>query len=616
MAYTGNEIITINVNGNVEEITLNDLIAAVKDLLEQQSTDVGQFPPVESLVGIRTLPAIRMAGATAEIVTVSVSLLKGENGKSIETRVTTGENAAWEYRQEDGEWYTLMTVADIQKPAVDAASAITTLMNAIEGDWNKLKPELSKAIKDAEEAAANVKDGKTPAIENGDTTDVPHGQPSKLVLVNTGEVDEQGNPIYQFRADLQEGPAGKSFRILGHYNTLTELEAAIPDGSNVDGAYGIGITPPYNYYIWGYDAANDRTGWLDQGKLEGAAGEAGKSPYVDADGFWVYYNDETGQYVTTDIKAQGKDGKSAYQEAVDNGFKGSVQEWLLSLQGKDWKVIDIDHIPTENDLTYTDETGEHSYPIGITIRYKPSDIESIEFYKLYAIEDGKAIWKVEGSGGASEVINFADVLIQANWTQDETGAKYVINNNFIVDGVFISIVVANEAVDIANEAGLLPKPSAVEGQVTIHSKAIPTAAIPISYTIIRGGGVEGGSMIMVEAYPGGGLEIVNGNQVKLIDKYLQKLSGPIHKTIVLEPSNWQLFEDSGLWMARIPSEDTDPEMTIDSTIFGGADDSTRTTWEAAGGINSISDYPEGGYFYAKSKKQPTGNILYKYTIVL
>lgn len=34
---------------------------------------------------------------------------------------------------------------------------------------------------------------------------------------------------------------------------------------------------------------------------------------------------------------KGEDGKSAYQVAVDNGFAGTQEEWLLSLHGKDGK---------------------------------------------------------------------------------------------------------------------------------------------------------------------------------------------------------------------------------------------------------------------------------------
>ena len=44
----------------------------------------------------------------------------------------------------------------------------------------------------------------------------------------------------------------------------------------------------------------------------------------------------------------GKDGKSAYQVAVDNGFEGSESEWLASLKGnKGDSVKGDDGFPTE-----------------------------------------------------------------------------------------------------------------------------------------------------------------------------------------------------------------------------------------------------------------------------
>jgi hypothetical protein len=70
---TGNEIIS-------GDITLNDLVAMIVDVLNRQSTGVGEFPAVDSLNGVVSLPAIRGAGTTNEIVTVAMSLLKGTDG--------------------------------------------------------------------------------------------------------------------------------------------------------------------------------------------------------------------------------------------------------------------------------------------------------------------------------------------------------------------------------------------------------------------------------------------------------------------------------------------------------------------------------------------------------
>ena len=39
---------------------------------------------------------------------------------------------------------------------------------------------------------------------------------------------------------------------------------------------------------------------------------------------------------------QGKDGKSAYQIAVENGFVGTEAEWIESLKGDDYILTDTD----------------------------------------------------------------------------------------------------------------------------------------------------------------------------------------------------------------------------------------------------------------------------------
>lgn len=41
--------------------------------------------------------------------------------------------------------------------------------------------------------------------------------------------------------------------------------------------------------------------------------------------------------------APGKNGKSAYELAVENGFKGTVEDWLKSLQGKSAYEIAVEN---------------------------------------------------------------------------------------------------------------------------------------------------------------------------------------------------------------------------------------------------------------------------------
>ena len=44
---------------------------------------------------------------------------------------------------------------------------------------------------------------------------------------------------------------------------------------------------------------------------------------------------------------RGKEGKSAYDIAVENGYIGTEEEWLKSLKGKDGTVIDIHYISVD-----------------------------------------------------------------------------------------------------------------------------------------------------------------------------------------------------------------------------------------------------------------------------
>lgn len=51
-------------------------------------------------------------------------------------------------------------------------------------------------------------------------------------------------------------------------------------------------------------------------------------PSIGENGNWFIGDEDTG------VKAQGEDGKSAYETALENGFEGTEMEWLESLIGE------------------------------------------------------------------------------------------------------------------------------------------------------------------------------------------------------------------------------------------------------------------------------------------
>ena len=73
---------------------------------------------------------------------------------------------------------------------------------------------------------------------------------------------------------------------------------------------------------------------------DGEKGDDGKTPVIgvkkDTDG--LYYWTLDGEWLTDDegkrIPAQGRDGKSAYELAVEKGYTGTLEQWLESLKGE------------------------------------------------------------------------------------------------------------------------------------------------------------------------------------------------------------------------------------------------------------------------------------------
>ena len=66
------------------------------------------------------------------------------------------------------------------------------------------------------------------------------------------------------------GADGTSFKVLGRYDTLTELEAAHPTGNEGD-AYAVGSADNNVIYLWD----TDKKAWVSVGSLQGPAGEQG-----------------------------------------------------------------------------------------------------------------------------------------------------------------------------------------------------------------------------------------------------------------------------------------------------------------------------------------------------
>lgn len=102
-----------------------------------------------------------------------------------------------------------------------------------------------------------------------------------------------------------DGADGKNFMVLGYYETLSALNAAVPSPGAGD-TYGVGTEPPYAFYMYDPTISN----WRYVGNLQGPAGPTGGE-----DNFVRY---DAAQTLTDEQKAQARTniGADTVQGAV------------------------------------------------------------------------------------------------------------------------------------------------------------------------------------------------------------------------------------------------------------------------------------------------------------
>lgn len=102
-----------------------------------------------------------------------------------------------------------------------------------------------------------------------------------------------------------DGADGKNFMVLGYYETLSALNAAVPSPGTGD-TYGVGTEPPYAFYMHDPTISN----WRYVGNLQGPAGPTGGE-----DNFVRY---DAAQSLTNEQKAQARTniGADTVQGAV------------------------------------------------------------------------------------------------------------------------------------------------------------------------------------------------------------------------------------------------------------------------------------------------------------
>ena len=108
--------------------------------------------------------------------------------------------------------------------------------------------------------------GKTPQFSMGNISTLEAGSTATATVSEDG-TDSDGNPKYRINFAIPRGNPGAPFRVAGEYETLEALQAAVPNGSGIDGFMAIGTKSPYDYYAW------VNGGWVSQGQIAGGGGK-------------------------------------------------------------------------------------------------------------------------------------------------------------------------------------------------------------------------------------------------------------------------------------------------------------------------------------------------------
>ena len=124
--------------------------------------------------------------------------------------------------------------------------------------------------------------------------------------------------------------------------------------------------------------------WVIDGVVQdvSAVGQSGATPTIDQPtGHWFISGNDTGIQA---IGKDGKDGKSAYQLAVDNGYPSSLDTWLASLKGdkgdKGDSAITVKVGTTSTgDETKVTNSGT-STDLVLDFTFAPKDLEGLSSY--------------------------------------------------------------------------------------------------------------------------------------------------------------------------------------------------------------------------------------------
>ena len=379
---------------------LQKVAAIVFELINTNAKDPGQWELAESLEGVTSLPVFQVIGATYKLVRVAVEILRGVDGREVELMVNQ-EKTYIQWRYTDDMWNNLIAIADLkgapgETPVFRKGATGIEWKYASEEDtaWQTLIPfdDLRWKFEDlTEEQIAlfwqNLPEDvlslfQQPATEAAQTANAAAQSANTAAESANAAAQTAGAAATDATAAAQSASsaADRANSAAGSAESATiEAERAAQSAN---------------------DAAQSATSAAESAN---AAAESANTATQNA-------NTATGeaQQATKDADAAAQRANEAAQ-AAEEAVSTIRPDWLAGKESGNYiknkpEIPTLASAPTEDTLTYVNTDGtDVSYKIGDLVRYfDAEDAEDYVFYQLYDIADGKAKWKLGGSGGGGD----------------------------------------------------------------------------------------------------------------------------------------------------------------------------------------------------------------------
>lgn len=268
--------------------------------------------------------------------------------------------------------------------------------------------------------------GKTPQFSMGTISTLEAGS-SATATVSEDGVDSDGNPKYKINFAIPRGNPGAPFNPVGQYDTLELLQAAIPDGSGVNGMIAVGTEAPYEYYAW------LNGGWVNQGKVAG-----GGSGNVVAIPFDVV--NLSNQSSSAEIfNAFG--GKDAFMDICKKIFSDDVVCVISIVDGTDKiaytsSVANASYIDENNALLVL-EISDGGYMIINTTVNVTNGLATVDIQTINLVKEAPSDGNTYGRKNQDwvEVPEKSDVLTKTNSTEYTPTGDYQPATKKYVDNI-------------------------------------------------------------------------------------------------------------------------------------------------------------------------------------